>query len=86
MLAGKLDSEISTTLCEGKMIAQSKTNDGVRQIIIGYFLRRMSAKRPNSQNIFFGLYKIETRSKVLKPREVGVGVAERVEATETCRT
>ena len=72
MLAGKLYSEINTFLYGGQLIALSKTNGGVHPIVVGYFLRKLAAKCANS-------HAIEARSKVLQPKEHGVGVAGGVE-------
>ena len=47
------------------MIALSKTNGGVRPVVVGYVLRRLAANYANS-------HVIRARSKVFQPREVAV--------------
>ena len=73
MLAGKFDSEINTIIYGGRLIALSKKDGGVRPIVVGYVLRMLAAKCANS-------HLIEYRSKILQPRQVGVGVAGGAEA------
>ena len=50
-----------------------KREGGVRPIAVGYVLRRLAAKCANS-------HVIEDRSKILQPRQVGVGVGGGAEA------
>ena len=73
MLAGKFDSEINTIIYGGRLIALSKKDGEVRPIAVGYVLRRLAAKCANS-------HVIEDRSKILRPRQVGVEVAGGAEA------
>ena len=68
MLAGKYDSEINTIIYGGRWIALSKKDGGVRPQAVGYVLRRLAAKCVNS-------HVIEDRSKIVQPRQVGVGLA-----------
>ena len=68
MLAGKFDSEINTIIYGARLIALSKKDGEVRPIAVGYVLRRLTAKCANS-------HVIEDGSKILQPRQVGVGVA-----------
>ena len=55
------------------IIALAKKDGGVRPIAVGYGLRRLAAKCANT-------HVIGDRSKVLQPRQVGVGVAGGAEA------
>ena len=73
MLAGKFDSEINTIIYGGRLIALSKKDGGVRPIAVGYVFRRLAAQCANS-------HMIEDCSKILQPREMGVGVAGGAEA------
>ena len=54
-------------------LAMSKKNGRVRPMAVGYVLQRLVEKCTNS-------HVIEHRSKVVQPKQVGVGVAEGVEA------
>ena len=52
----------------------TKKDEGVRPIAVGYTLRRLAAKCANN-------HVIEERSRVMKPKQVGVGVAGGAAAT-----
>ena len=73
MLAGKFDTHINTIIFGGRLLAMVKKDGGVRPIAVGYTLKRMTAKCANR-------HVIERRSKVLQPKQVGVGVAGGAEA------
>ena len=51
MLVGKLDSAINPILYGGQLIALSKTNGGVRPVVVGYVLIRLAANCANSHVI-----------------------------------
>ena len=73
LLAGKFDTEINTIIYGGRLLAMSKKDGVVRPIAVGYTIRRLAAKCANR-------HVIEERSRVLQPRQVGVGVAGGAEA------
>ena len=68
LLAGKFDTDINTIILGGRLLAMAKKDGGVRPIAVSYTLRRLTAKCANR-------HVIEGRSKVLQPKQVGVGVA-----------
>jgi len=72
MLAGAFDQEISAIIFGGRLITLSNKDGGVRPICMSYTLRRLAAKCANSHVI--------SKSQVLQPQQLGVGVSGGVEA------
>ena len=68
LLDGKFDTDINTIVYGGRLLAISKKDGGVRPIAVRYTIRRLAAKCANR-------HVIEERSRVLQPRQIGVGVA-----------
>ena len=68
MRAEKFDSDINTIIYGGWFIALLKKTAKCEPIAVGYVLRRLAAKCANS-------HVIEDCSKILQPRQVGVGIA-----------
>jgi len=68
LLTGSCCKEINTIVFGGRLIALTKTDDGIRPISVRYTLRRLAAKCANN-------YVIKRRSKALRPQQFGVGVS-----------
>ena len=73
MLDGKFDTEINSIIYGGRLIALSKKGGGMRPIAVDYTIRRLAAKCAN-------MHVLKERSKLLQPRQVGVGVTGGAEA------
>jgi len=66
LLSKRLPVEISKIFFGGKLIAIQKKDGGIRPIVIGYTLRRMTAKAAN-------LHAMTRANSILAPLQVGVG-------------
>ena len=71
--SGAFDEEVNSIVFDGRLIALSKKDGGIRPMSVGYTLRRLAAKCVNS-------HIITNRSQVLQPQQLGVGVAGGAEA------
>ena len=72
-LAGSFDEEVNTIIFDGRLVALTKKDGGIRPITVGYTLRWLAAKSANN-------YMIGRRSMALQPQQLGIGVAGVVEA------
>ena len=73
MLSGNILQPIREVIFEGRLIALTKKDGGMRPIAVGYTLRRLVAKWANS-------HVITARSNELKPIQVWVDVSRGAEA------
>jgi len=73
MLAGAFETEVCSIIFDGRLVALSKKDGGIRPISIGYTLRRLATKCANA-------HVITRRSQALQPQQLGVGVLGGAEA------
>ena len=73
LLDGKCHREFAQILCGGRLLAMEKKTGGIRQIVVGYVRRRLTAKCASA-------HATESLRDYFSPLQVGVGVAGGCEA------